>query len=170
MNCRLSLIYLYSNYEACCYCYSASERNNLLNHKSILRDNLNWQGFLSHVAHHIIYHSRFFLRVGHETTNPCSGSHHFFTILRHPQTYQKMMTWYSKKNDDLHKMHSRYMVSGPTHTQNLWWYVCTYSGNIILSFDKCSTIAHTHHISHRHWQEAFKIAWITGWLLPIMHH
>ena len=32
------------------------------------------------------YHSRFFVRVGHETTYAYSVNHHFFTILCHRQT------------------------------------------------------------------------------------
>ena len=34
------------------------------------------------------YHSRFFVRVGHETTYAAIGNHNFFTIPCHCQTYQ----------------------------------------------------------------------------------
>ena len=36
----------------------------------------------------IRYHSRFFVQVGHETAYTAIGSHHFFTIICHHQTYQ----------------------------------------------------------------------------------
>ena len=36
---------------------------------------------------YIRYHSRFFVRVGHETTYAAIGDHNFFTIPCHRQTY-----------------------------------------------------------------------------------
>ena len=35
------------------------------------------------------YHSRFFVRIGHETAYADIGNHHFFTKPCHRQTYQK---------------------------------------------------------------------------------
>ena len=36
-------------------------------------------------------HSRFFVRVGHETTYASNGNHHFFTVSFHYQTYQNYL-------------------------------------------------------------------------------
>ena len=40
------------------------------------------------VDYEVRYRSRFFVRVGHETTYPCFGNKHFFTIPCHRRTYQ----------------------------------------------------------------------------------
>ena len=171
---------MYSNYEACCYCYGASERNNLLNHESILRDNLNWRVFSSHVAGSPISYTiqDFFVRAEHETTTSSSGNHHLFTILCHRQTYknhywrqQKLVTHIAKKWWFALKMHG---FRPNSNTQKLS-FTRQYNAVIWQIFYNCAhkktlLLAYKDQICHRHWQEAFKIAWITGWLLPIMHN
>ena len=57
----------------------------------------NWKSSLR-LGHHdldvrlllVRYHSRFFLRVGHETTNASIGNLHFFNKSCHRQTYQNL--------------------------------------------------------------------------------